>query len=71
MCLFSFGFKADGERPFSQGQTMDQDQGWRKRQYDEMGGGEGRVIEGSDGDKMARDARATFDDQQDEGDEMT
>ena len=47
ICLF--GFKADGEHPFSQGQSMDQERAWRKRQYDEMG--EGRMIEGSDGNK--------------------
>ncbi|KAG4198119.1 hypothetical protein ERO13_A05G066764v2 [Gossypium hirsutum] len=40
--------ESDGEHPFSQGQSMDQERAWRKRQYnDEMG--EGRIIEGSDG----------------------
>ncbi|KAG4198118.1 hypothetical protein ERO13_A05G066764v2 [Gossypium hirsutum] len=44
----SDGESADGEHPFSQGQSMDQERAWRKRQYnDEMG--EGRIIEGSDG----------------------
>ncbi|GMJ00891.1 EMSY-like 3 [Hibiscus trionum] len=40
---------ADGEHRFSQGQSMDQERAWRKRQYNEMG--EGRMIEGSDGNK--------------------
>ncbi|KAB2068214.1 hypothetical protein E1A91_A08G017900v1 [Gossypium mustelinum] len=41
--------ESDGEHRFSQGQSMDQERAWRKRQYDEMG--EGRMIEGSDGNK--------------------
>lgn len=45
---FSFGFQADGENPFSQGRSVDQE-GWRKRQYDEIG--ERRVVEGSHEDK--------------------
>ncbi|XVF04614.1 hypothetical protein REPUB_Repub05bG0099400 [Reevesia pubescens] len=45
--------ESDGEHRFSQGQSIDQERAWRKRQYDEMG--EGRMIEGSDGNKMARD----------------
>ncbi|KAL2942010.1 Protein EMSY-LIKE 3 [Bienertia sinuspersici] len=46
----SDGESDGGDHPFSQGQTMDREQGWRKRQYDEMGG-EGRGMEGPDGDK--------------------
>ncbi|GMH07573.1 hypothetical protein Nepgr_009413 [Nepenthes gracilis] len=51
---------SDGEsdgagHPFSQGQSMDQERGWRKRQYDEIG--EGGGIEGADGDKIARESR--------------
>ncbi|KMT08322.1 hypothetical protein BVRB_6g141460 [Beta vulgaris subsp. vulgaris] len=46
----SDGESDGGEHPFSQGQSMDREQGWRKRQYDEMGG-EGRGMEGLDGDK--------------------
>ncbi|XVF19204.1 hypothetical protein REPUB_Repub11eG0089700 [Reevesia pubescens] len=45
--------ESDGEHPFSQGLSMDQERAWRKRQSDEMG--EGRMIEGSDGNKMTRD----------------
>ncbi|GLT82319.1 hypothetical protein SLE2022_007090 [Rubroshorea leprosula] len=45
--------ESDGEQPFSQGQSLDQDRPWRKRQYDEVG--EGRTIERSDANKMARD----------------
>lgn len=37
---------------------MDQEQGWRKRQY-EMG--EGRVVEGLTVDKMAREAGVASD----------
>ncbi|KDP25135.1 hypothetical protein JCGZ_22670 [Jatropha curcas] len=48
--------ESDGEHTFSHGRSMDQDRGWRKRPYDEIGG-EGRVIESSDGNKMARDGR--------------
>ena len=44
----SFGFQADGEHPFSNGQSMDQEEGSRKRQRDEIG--KGRVVEGSNGD---------------------
>ncbi|KAJ4724149.1 Protein EMSY-LIKE 3 [Melia azedarach] len=36
-----------GEHPFSQGQSMDQEKGSRKRQYGEMGG----IVEGSAGNK--------------------
>ncbi|XP_048502951.2 uncharacterized protein LOC104897465 [Beta vulgaris subsp. vulgaris] len=46
----SDGESDGGENPFSQGQSMDREQGWRKQQYDEMGG-EGRGMEGLDGDK--------------------
>ncbi|GKU94158.1 hypothetical protein SLEP1_g7687 [Rubroshorea leprosula] len=42
-----------GERPFSQGQSLDKDREWRKRQFDEMC--ERRTIQRSDGNKMARD----------------
>ncbi|XP_021728876.1 protein EMSY-LIKE 3-like isoform X1 [Chenopodium quinoa] len=45
----SDGESDGGDHPFSQGQSMDREQGWRKRQYDEMG--EGRGMEGPDGDK--------------------
>lgn len=55
---FSFVFQADREHPFSQEQLMDQEQGWRKRQY-EMG--EGRVVEGLTVDKMARDSGVASD----------
>ncbi|XP_040993332.1 protein EMSY-LIKE 3-like isoform X3 [Juglans microcarpa x Juglans regia] len=44
----SDGESADGENPFSQGRPVDQE-GWRKRQYDEIG--ERRVVEGSHEDK--------------------
>ncbi|KAF5447909.1 hypothetical protein F2P56_033425 [Juglans regia] len=40
--------ESDGENPFSQGRSVDQE-GWRKRQYDEIG--ERRVVEGSHEDK--------------------
>lgn len=50
--------ESDEGEPFSQGQSMDQDRTWRKRQYDEIGGGgEGRLVVeggGSESDKMAR-----------------
>ena len=62
---FSFVFQADREHPYSQGQLMDQEQGWRKQQYDEMG--EGRVVEGLTGDKMVRVAGVTSDDPPDVG----
>lgn len=62
--------ESDGEHPFSQGQSMDQDRGWRKRQYDEMGGGVNRVVEGSNGDKLAREGKNGSDDQHEEGDDM-
>lgn len=65
---FSFGFQADGEHPFSQGQLMDQEQRLRIQQYDEIG--EGRVVEDSNGDKMAREGRVASDDPQDEGVKM-
>ena len=44
---------------------MDQEQGWRKQQYDEMR--EGRVVEGLTGDKMVRVAGVTSDDPPDVG----
>ncbi|KAF8398494.1 hypothetical protein HHK36_017423 [Tetracentron sinense] len=70
----SDGESDDGDRPFSHGgQSMDQERGWRNRQYggnrhtehfeDEMTG-EGRG-DGSDGDKMAREGRVTSDEPQD------
>uniref|UniRef100_A0A2P2LK23 Uncharacterized protein MANES_14G015400 n=1 Tax=Rhizophora mucronata TaxID=61149 RepID=A0A2P2LK23_RHIMU len=64
----SDGESDQGERPFSHGQTMDPDR-WRKRPYDEMVG-EGRVVEGADGNKMVRDGRIGSDDQQDEADDV-
>ncbi|KAJ8770872.1 hypothetical protein K2173_021787 [Erythroxylum novogranatense] len=51
----SDGESDEGEQPFSHAQSMDQDQ-WRKRPYDEMVG-VGRVVEGSDGNKLAREGR--------------
>jgi hypothetical protein len=65
---FSFDFQTDGEHPFSQGQSMDQEQGLRKQQYNEMG--EGRIVEGLSGDKMAREGRVASDDPPDVGDEI-
>lgn len=44
---------------------MDQEQGWRKQQYDEMG--EGRVVEGLTGGKMVREAGVASDDPPDVG----
>ncbi|XP_057539062.1 protein EMSY-LIKE 3-like isoform X2 [Amaranthus tricolor] len=45
----SDGESDGGDHPFSQGKSMDREQGWRKRKYDEMGvEGRGR---GTDGDK--------------------
>ncbi|CAO2837207.1 unnamed protein product [Amaranthus hypochondriacus] len=46
----SDGESDGGDHPFSQGKPMDREQGWRKRQYDEIGG-EGRGRDGPDGDK--------------------
>ncbi|KAG8635764.1 protein EMSY-LIKE 3 isoform X3 [Manihot esculenta] len=62
----SDGESADGEHPFSHGQSMDQDRVWRKRPYDEMGG-EGRV---SDSNKMARGGRVGSVEHQDDGDDI-
>ncbi|GAB4835157.1 Protein EMSY-LIKE 3, variant 2 [Ancistrocladus abbreviatus] len=61
----SDGESDKGDHPFSQGQSMDQERGWRKRQYHEMG--DGRRIEGLDvdGDKIAREGRAASDKRQD------
>lgn len=56
--------ESDGEHPFSQGQLMDQEQSLRIQRYDEIG--EGRVVEDSNGDKMAREGRVASDDPQDE-----
>ncbi|WCJ36986.1 Emsy N Terminus (ENT)/ plant Tudor-like domains-containing protein [Euphorbia peplus] len=39
--------ESDEEPPFSQGKSMDQERGWRRRPYDEM-------VEASNGNKMAR-----------------
>ncbi|KAA8525102.1 hypothetical protein F0562_007034 [Nyssa sinensis] len=64
----SDGESDGGERHFSQGLSMDQEQGWKKRQYNEMG--KGRAVEGSDGNKVAREGRVGPDDQQDEGDDL-
>ncbi|XP_023903424.1 protein EMSY-LIKE 3 isoform X1 [Quercus suber] len=61
----SDGESADREHPFSQGQLMDQEQGWRKQQHDEMG--KGRVVEGLTVDKMAREAGVAPDDPPDVG----
>lgn len=47
---------------------MDHERGWRKRQFDEMG--EGRPVEGPNGDKMARDGRLVPDDQRYDGDDV-
>lgn len=50
--FFCFAIKADGgDQPFLHGQSKDQDQGWRKRRFEEMGGG--RADEASNGDKIA------------------
>ncbi|XP_057954216.1 protein EMSY-LIKE 3 isoform X3 [Malania oleifera] len=55
----SDGESDEREPPFSQGQSLDQERGWRKRQYDEMG--EGRLIDGpdrpGDGRLVSDDAR--------------
>ncbi|XP_057988834.1 protein EMSY-LIKE 3 isoform X2 [Hevea brasiliensis] len=58
--------ESDGEHPSSHGQSMDQDRGWRKRPYDDMGG-EGRA---SDGNKMARGGRVGSGEHQVDGDEI-
>ncbi|GAB4856095.1 Protein EMSY-LIKE 3 [Ancistrocladus abbreviatus] len=63
----SDGESDERDHPFSQGQSIDQERGWRKRQYDEMA--EGRAIEGLDVDKIAREGRAASDKRQD-GDHM-
>ncbi|CAL5428579.1 unnamed protein product [Camellia sinensis] len=57
----------DGEYRFLQGQSMDDEQ-QRKQHYDHIG--EGRVVEGSDGNKMVRDGRPGSDDHQDDGDDI-
>lgn len=69
MCHFSsfFGFKTD-EHTFSQRQSLDQERGWRKRQYDEMA--EGRAVDGSNGNKMTREGRIASDDQRFEGNDI-
>ncbi|KAM5582443.1 protein EMSY-LIKE 3 [Rosa sericea] len=54
------------EHTFSQRQPMDQERGWRKRQYDEMA--EGQAVDGSNGSKIMRDGRIASDDQRFEGD---
>ncbi|XP_057508970.1 protein EMSY-LIKE 3-like isoform X2 [Actinidia eriantha] len=56
----SDGESADREQQFSQGQSMGQE-----RQIEQMV--EARVVEGSDGDRSARDGRAASDHQQDDG----
>ncbi|XP_028072939.1 protein EMSY-LIKE 3 isoform X5 [Camellia sinensis] len=63
----SDGESADGEHRFLQGQSMDDEQ-QRKQHYDHIG--EGRVVEGSDGNKMVRDGRPGSDDHQDDGDDI-
>ncbi|XP_011037909.1 PREDICTED: uncharacterized protein LOC105134965 isoform X2 [Populus euphratica] len=65
----SDGESDEGEHPFPRVQSMDQDRGWRKRSYDEIVG-EGRGIEGSDGNKMARNGRIVSSDQHDENYDM-
>lgn len=47
---------------------MDHERGWRKRQFDEMG--EGRAVEGSNGDKIAREGRLASDNQHFVGDDV-
>ncbi|CAL5354210.1 hypothetical protein CsSME_00042413 [Camellia sinensis var. sinensis] len=59
--------ESDGEHRFLQGQSMDDEQ-QRKQHYDHIG--EGRVVEGSDGNKMVRDGRPGSDDHQDDGDDI-
>ncbi|XP_065865611.1 protein EMSY-LIKE 3 isoform X2 [Euphorbia lathyris] len=51
--------ESDGEHPFSHGKSMDQERGWRRRGYDEMGGGDSSrlLVEGSNGNKMGRESR--------------
>ncbi|KAI5321198.1 hypothetical protein L3X38_030269 [Prunus dulcis] len=56
------------EHTFSQRQPIDQDRGWRKRQYDEMA--EGRAVDGANGNKMTREGRIASDDQRFEGDDI-
>lgn len=64
--FFVFALEADeGDHQFSQGQSMDHER-WRKRQFDEMG--EGRAVEGSNGDK--REGRLASDNQHYEGDDV-
>jgi hypothetical protein len=65
MIFLMLAFKTD-EHTFSQRQPMDQERGWRKRQYDEMA--EGQAVDGSNGTKIARDGRIASDDQRFEGD---
>ena len=45
---------------------MDQERGWRKRQYDEMA--DGQAVDGSNGTKIMRDGRIASDDQRFVGD---
>ncbi|KAJ4827166.1 hypothetical protein Tsubulata_025822 [Turnera subulata] len=59
--------ESDGEHP-SHGQSLEQERTWRKRPYDEMAG-EGRLAEGSDGNRMAREGRGGQDDRRNEGDD--
>ncbi|PQQ20972.1 hypothetical protein Pyn_17079 [Prunus yedoensis var. nudiflora] len=56
------------EHTFSQRQPIDQERGWRKRQYDEMA--EGRAVDGANGNKMTREGRIVSDDQRFEGDDI-
>ncbi|KAL8159461.1 hypothetical protein V2J09_000998 [Rumex salicifolius] len=51
--------ESDGEHPFSQGRSTDQERGWRKRQFGEIG--EGRGNEGPDGLGLS-DSHATTSD---------
>lgn len=48
-------FKPDGEPPFSQGLSMDQEKRWKKQQYNSGGVG---VPDGSNGDKLQRETSA-------------
>lgn len=64
-CIFPLNnFEADRrDHQFSQGQSMDQERGRERRHYDEMAGEDGRIVEGSDGTKVAREVRTGSDQQ--------
>ncbi|XP_059656951.1 protein EMSY-LIKE 3-like isoform X2 [Cornus florida] len=59
----SDGESDGGEHQFWQGQSTDQEGGWRNQHNDEMGG-EGRVLEGSDGNRTAMQGIVGSNDQQ-------